>query len=674
MAEQALQKSGMVDLEDIFPGIDPDMMDIPEPHDQLAVHVRSVWQTNWQAKQVIEQEDLANERRVKGEYDPTHLAAIKDAGLPEDTIRMTYHKCRDCCSWVLDTIDPLGDRTWDVEPDGVVEIPPELHDQLIQQKQAEMLQAIMQQAQASGQQLDENQVLRMIESSEPEIIGLILEEAKAVAEERCTNMERLIMSQLHEGGWDDAYKACVDDFSKRKAAVMKGPLPNKIRVLKNDEKTGRYKAVDKVVPGFWRVNPFDAYPAPNSLNPNDGDFIEIEHYDPLDLSRLIGQPGYDSDALRKILALYPKGHHETTVIDDERKWLENEDVSGAQLDAYGGKIDCINFWGNVQGKILRDWGMSEKKVPDGDSYYPVNVKMVNNIIFQARINPDPLERNPYDSASFVKNNDSVWGESPADLMKGLENMARATIRNMMYNVATSSGAVWEIDETRLAPGDDGDIYPGKKLMTTNKRMQEGPALRMYQAKLNAQELLSVFDKFTKQADDTVVPAFANTAAGGERTTSALSMRMSAAGRNIKMAVDNIDSGIIHNKIDKLFTWNMLNVDDPSIKGTTRVVARSTKSQAAREQMATRHSEFVDRIARNPILTRIVGDKGLAYALGENAKSLQMNVKMLIPNLEMIEKSPNQPLNPAQGGEQPPAANGETLDHAGNPAGGPQGAA
>jgi hypothetical protein len=150
--------------------------------------------------------------------------------------------------------------------------------------------------------------------------------------------------------------------------------------------------------------------------------------------------------------------------------------------------------------------------------------------------------------------------------------------------------------------------------------------------------------------------------------------MSAAGRNIKMAVDNIDSGIIHNKIDKLFTWNMLNVDDPSIKGTTRVVARSTKSQAAREQMATRHSEFVDRIARNPILTRIVGDKGLAYALGENAKSLQMNVKMLIPNLEMIEKSPNQPLNPAQGGEQPPAANGETLDHAGNPAGGPQGAA
>jgi hypothetical protein len=661
----------LVKLEDLFPGLDPDMIEMPAPHDQLAVHIRNVWQTNWQAKQVIEQEDLANERRVKGEYDPERLQAIKDAGLPEDKPLIVYHKCRDCCSWVLDTIDPLGDRTWDVEVDGVIDIPPEIRDTLIRQKQIEMLQAIMQQAQQQGQQINEEQVVQMLTSSEPEIIELILDEAKAVAEERCTNMERLITSQLHEGGWDDAYKACVDDFSKRKAAVMKGPLPKKIKALAWDEERQRYKIVDKIVPGFWRVNPFDAYPSPNSLEPNDGPFIELEHYDPSDLSKLIGQNGYDDDALHEILQRFPKGHHEVTVIDQERQWLENEDVSSAQLDAYGGKIDCINFWGDVQGKILRAWGMSEKKVPDEYMYYPINAKMVDTVVFQARLNPDLLERNPYDSASFEKNNDSMWGRSPAELMKSIDNRLSATVRNMMYNIATSSGPVYEIDETRLAPGDDGDVYPGKKLMTTNKRMMEGPAMRMYQADLHAGELLNVIDRLTKEADDTIVPAFANNAAGKERTTGGLNIRMTAAGRNMNMAIGNFDSGILQKKIKKLFDWNMLNVDDPSIKASTRVVARSTKSQSAREQLAQRQMEFIDRISRNELMAETAGKKGIAYGMGEAAKGLGWNVKQLLPNLEAIEKSPNPPIGGTPPGEQPPAEQGKTLDASGHPAGGEQ---
>jgi hypothetical protein len=667
----APKPAGMIGLDDLFPGIDMEMIALPSPHDLLAGHIRSVWQTNWQSKQVIEQEDLANERRVKGEYDPERLKAIKDAGLTEDKPLIVYQKCRDCASWVLDTIDPVGDRTWDVEPDGVIEIPPELHDRLVYQKQMEMLQAIMQQAQQSGQQVDENQAIRMIQESEDDIIQLILDEAKATAEERCSNMEQLIISQLREGGWDESYKSCVDDFSKRKAAVMKGPLPKQIKSLKYDETDQRYKVVEKIIPYFWRVNSLDAYPAPNALNPNDGPFIELEHYDPVDLSRLIGQPGYDSDELRTILSRFPNGHHESTVIDQERKWLENEDLSGSQISTLGGKIDCINFWGPVQGKVLRAWGMSEKKVPEEEVYYDVNAKMVDNIVFQARLNPDPLGLNPYDSASFEKNNDSMWGRSVADLMTSIDNRLSATIRNMMSNIAISSGPVWEIDETRLAADDDGDIYPNKKIMSTNKRMQESPAIRMYQAQLNAQELLVVIGNLTKEADDAIVPAFANTAAGGERTTGALNIRMSAAGRNINMATDNFDTGILQAKIRRLFNWNMIHSDDQSIKGSTRVVARSTKSQSAREQLAVRQVDFIDRISRNAVMAGIAGQKGIAYGMGEAAKGLGWNVRQLLPNLEAIEKSPNPPLSQGQPGEQPPAENAQTLDASGNPAGGQQ---
>jgi hypothetical protein len=669
MADAMQKIDDAVGMDEIFSGPEDKSIAIPAPHDSLAVHIRSVWQLNWQAKQVVEQRELANERRFNGEYDPDRLAAIKDAGLPEDTLRMTYHKCRDCASWMLDTIDPLGDRTWDVETDGKIEIPPELKDQLIQQKQMEMLQAAMQQAQQTGQQIDPYQVVEMIKASEEEIIELILDEAKGVAEGRCTNMERLIMSQQHEGGWDEAYKACIDDFSRRKAAFMKGPLPKNVKSLKWDESSQKYVIVDKVVPGYWRINSFDCYPAPNALNTNDGSFIELEHHDVTDLSKLVGKKGYDSDAIRKILQRFPKGRREITVIDQERKWLENEDIAAGQDNVVGGKIDGLYFWGDVQGKLLKEWGMKEKDVPDEDIYYPVAIRMVDDIVFQARINPDPLGRNPYDSASFVKNNDSIWGESPCDLMEGIENLTRATIRHMMSNVAISSGPVWEEDESRLAADDNGDIYPNKVVMMTNKRFMEGPGLRMIQAKLNAAELLMVFDKFKKEADDQVVPAFANSAGGGERTTSALGIRMSAAGRNINMAIDNYDQGIIQQKMQKQFTWDMLNVDDPTIKGTTRIVARSTKSQSAREQIANRQMEFIDRISRNPELAGIAGKKGMAYGMGEAAKGLGWSVKQLIPNLEAIEKSPNQPIDAQSPQGQSPAPSGQILDASGQPAGG-----
>src|ERR1019366_2498593 len=122
------------------------------------------------------------------------------------------------------------------------------------------------------------EIISTIKSAAPEIKRLVLEDAKALAEERCTNMERLIMTQQHEGGWDEAYKACVDDFSKYLACVMKGPLPKRIDSMKWDDEKAKYVPIKKIVPGYWRISPFNAYPAPNALRPDDGPFIELEPF------------------------------------------------------------------------------------------------------------------------------------------------------------------------------------------------------------------------------------------------------------------------------------------------------------------------------------------------------------------------------------------------------------
>lgn len=658
----------MPTLEELQVGIP-----LKAPYDPLAGHIRDIWEINQRGRQQVEQEMLSALMRFKGEYEPEKLAAIKEAGISEDFIRLSYHKSRDAASWIRDTKDPFGDRSWDIEPDTVLEIPPDVKNLIAQQIRMRFIEQAAQQAQLTGQPVDLPAIMQQIQAAEDDVEKAVMEKAHSMVEEKCTNMEQLIESQLRQGGFYEARNACIDDFTKFKAAVMRGPVPKRVKTEKwmPDPMTGRYtcQVTEEIIPSYDRVNPLDWYPSPNSISAQDGDQIELERFDRLDFQNMIGLPGYKDEAIRTILRLYPDGHRETTNVDSQKQLLEKEDTTGMVNDKTT-KIECINYWGAVQGSTLRTWGMSSKDVPDEDQYYQINAKMVDTHVFHAVMNPDPLGRKPYGSSSFVKNHDSQWGESPVDLMEDLQNQANAIIRNMMTNIAIACGPVWEFDRERLASGQVAEAYPNAVIETTNKRMIEGPAIRMYQANLQVKDLLTAYQQVKREADDQVVPAYGQTQAGAAKTMGGLSILMGASGRNIKMAVDNFDNDIDIPAIQRQFTWNMLFHPDESVKGTLRVKARSARSQMAREQKVVRMNEFL-ALTNNPDDRQLMGIKGRAYAIGEVAKAQQLDVQQLLPALTAIEKMPPEipslapPMPPT--GNPPPAP--KTLDAAGIPAGG-----
>ena len=641
--------------------------------DSIAARVREFWSIALTARLIPEQKMLSSVRRVNGEYDPDKLSALNEMGMSTDFMRLTFAKCRDAESHITDTLDPLGDRLWDIEIDGTISIPPDIKAAIGQQIQMQIMQQSVMQMQAAGLPVDQGAIETQIMSAREEIEKYVLEQARAYAEERCTNMENLIVDQFRQGGWGQSLKACLNDFTRKQACIIRGPLPEKHKIEKwlPDQATSQYtyQEAEVVIPCWSRISPFDWYPGPNSIGIDDGDAIELEHFNPSDFTKMLGLPGYNDAAIREILHRFPNGHTETTVIDNDRRVLERDDLTGSQNNI-ASKIDCLNYWGEIPGKLLLEWGIGADEITDPDISYQVNVKMVDTIVFRVMVNPDPLGRKPYGVSSFSKSNDSQWGESPADLMECIQNICNTTIRAIVNNEAMAAGPVVEVDQDRLAVGETADIHPWKTFTTTNKKSLDSPAVRFYQANLLAKDLLGVYDRFKKEADEMVVPAF-DASATKQKTASGMAMAQGASYRNIKLAIKNFYEDIIIPSVQRQFTYNMLFIDDPMIKGTLHVVARDANAQMVREQMAVRLNEFL-QMTNNPTDMQIVDIKGRAYGLGAAAKALRLDAKQLIPNLSAIEKSSPGPLPmlgaPSASGQQQGMDQRETTV-SGEPAGG-----
>jgi hypothetical protein len=648
----------------------------------LAGHVRAFFESAKIAKLDVEQEMLRLIRQSNGEYEASMLAALRSAGMPEDFIRLTSRKERDVEGWLWDVFNSTGERSWDITPDSTPELPPDLEAGI----EAHVRQSIMDnpevqnlilQAQQTGTPIDSAAIIQIARQEAAAMKDEVVRQARQYAEQRCTAMEGAIQDQLDQGGYYDALKACINDLSRLQTCIMKGPILKKKKVLGDWLQTqdGRWlpQVEEKIVPCFERVSPFDWYPVANSNSVHDGAACELEHFnDPSDLHRLIGVPGYRDEVIRQILSDYAGGYKENTPIAPERFLIEKQNSSGL----YQTKgIDAISYWGEIPGKLLMDWGIDE--TVDPTDFYFANIKMVNSLVFRAVINPDPLGRKPFHVTSFIKSNDSQWGTAPGMLAYDIQGFCNNVIRNLARNISESAGPMAEVNEDRLADGESPDRWPGKTFVTTSKGMQQGDVVKYFQASLLAGELWSLFQNAKLELDSIIIPSFGQGSSltkGGGRTASGLAMIANAESRNLKVSVWNVDNDIQIPCIERLFVFNMLFSADDRLKGALKLKARGVAAQLIKDNQQQRQGEFMTRVM-NPLLSPILGTKGLAYLVRKDAENLGLDINQVVPNYQQIEASephpvPPQPVDPnaqvAGGAQAAQAAAPASTDAAGVP--------
>jgi hypothetical protein len=596
----------------------------------LASYLRGCWDVAQQAKKPIENKMLVALRQRNGEYEASKLKQIQSQGGSDIFMMITEVKCRAAESWLRDILLDTGTPPWDIVPTPIPDLSP------IQRKEIQDIFAnlVLKMVQENAQAPSQDEMSQVKEMVSQDYRFRIMQDAQT----RADKMKLKIQDQFAQGGWAESFNDFITDLVTYPCAFVKGPVVRRQRRLgwKLDA-TGRttVEPTEVLAPEYERVDPFRIYPEPGITRIEDGYLFEHHPLTRMELADLIGVPGYDEDAIRKVLEI---GNGQSWISEDIELQKQEEERKYYSYMRPTEVFDALEFWGKVSGKMLIEWGMNEEEVPDDAREYDANVWMVGNYVIKAVLNYDPLGEKPYAKTSFIKCPGAFWGKGIPEIIEDVQNVCNASARALVNNMGISSGPQVEVNLERIPPNEDiTQMHPWKIWQVTNDPMgSSSPAVRFTQPDDNAQTLMAVYDKFARLADDhSGIPAYLYgdlNVQGAGRTSSGLSMLMGAAGKGIRQVVGHIDGDVIKPIVHRQFVYNMRYDEDETIKGDAQVLAKGAINLAVKETVNVRRIEFLNATA-NQVDMEIVGKDGRAAILREIAKGLQMPVDEIIPSRE-----------------------------------------
>jgi hypothetical protein len=649
----------------------------------LANYVRKNWSQAYQHASTVQTRLLANLRNFNSIYEPAKLAEIRKMVGSEVFIPLTATKVNAAVAWLMDIyFNPAGDKPWDLDSTPIPELPLSTEEEIRGEVLNEVMQVVVQYARMTQQD-----PLQLMNKYKPQILDRVFFKLREVSQDAIEDLKRAIDDQLTEGGFYPELKRCIMDVVIYEFSCLKGPIYRKEKYFKRilNPMTGTYSnsIEEKTKPVYERRSPFNIFIEPGSEHVNNGYVFDLLSYKLKDLYDMIGLEGFKEEEIREVIQRYKDGR--LTEWTNSLTDIKNE-KSRSTLSTYEPKdtVDILEFWGSINGQYLLDWGMTEFDIEDPDKYYDVCVWLVGEVVIKAMLNPDPMGRKPFHITSYIKNNDAVvGGKGLSTLLEAFQLICNAIARAIVNNAAISSGPLVEYNEDRMAPGYDPVLYPWKTFPSTGGAMSDSPAVRFYQAQPVSEQLLRVYDYFSKLADQYSIPSYAHgdtKVGGGGDTASGLSMLMNSADRVIKNVVKNFDE-LIASGIELLYLYNMsFNEEAFDYIGDVRIVARGSAALLQKEQQQVRRTEFL-QMTNNPVDLQILGQEVRRELLLEVANSLNLEsvtkkfpivdeideLKLEIEKIMVNAQAQIASQQNAAGG--PPPKGPQTLDQAGNPASG-----
>ena len=593
----------------------------------LASHMRTVWQKHRDAKQQHIEPILLNCLRLRqGKYDAATLAQITAQGGTDLFIKLTKATCRAAKAWMADI---YTEKPFALTPTPVPDLPEEVEQQVIEKISSEYEAAILAHYQV-GIEFDESDFKEQAEKYKVDTLQAVKDQAQIDDEA----LENEINDDLTEGGWYEALDDVIWDIVTFPAAFLKGPITRMTKTLQWAE---GQPVVEEVPKKSWeRVSPFDIYPSPTAKTIQDGDFIERHRLSRQALQNLIGVDGYSETAIRTVLSEYSTGGLKLWLTNDqERQMLENKPLDTGTSDL----IDALQFFGSVQGSLLLEWGMEAEEIPEPTDEYQIEGWLIGNTIISAVINPDPLGRRNYFSASYDENPDSIWGEGVPLLMEDVQYICNSMGRAIVNNAGIASGPQVAVLADLLQPGMDvTTMFPWKIWQFKAEQFTNGQVpIQFFQPDPILDVLIKVYDYFFKQASEvTGIPAYiagSDKLGGAAKTASGLSMLMNAANKGLKAVVTNVDKGIIKPSV-KAHWQNLMLYEPEKAQGDINIVARASEYLIMMESLQARRMEFLN-FTNNDVDNQIMGPAGRAEVLRETAKTLKLPVDRIIPDKKSI---------------------------------------
>lgn len=573
---------------------------------------------------------LLNALRVfNGQYDANKLNEIRKFGGSEVYARVVAMKCRGASSLLRDVyLSP--DRPWGLDPADDPKIPADIMRSI-----TELIQAEIGTLQMNGQPPDIDQIRDRTQQ--------LVESARQAAKKKYAAQARIAEDKLDEilkvGGFYKALAEFITDLPLFPFAVIKGPVVRIIPTVTWEEGQAVVKQMPRLT--WTRVSPFDLWWTPGVSDIEDAAVIERTRLTRSDLNDLLDLPGYNQEAIRAVLDLYGQGglvdNWDTT--DAERAVQESRENP---MINQSGLITCLEYTGNVQGKMLLDYGMEKDLVPDELRDYYVQAWLIGNYVIKVQMAPSPRKRHPYYVTSFEKVPGTPVGNGLPDILNDIQEASNATLRALVNNLSISSGPQVVVNDDRLSPDEDGEeLYPWKRWHVQSDPMGNNgsPPVSFFQPNSNAQELLGVYQQFVNMADElSAIPKYlsgAGTSSGAGRTASGLAMLMGNASKILQTVAANIDRDVLDPLLSALYDMVMLTDQSGILTGEEKVRVLGVSVAVQKETQRARQLEFL-QVTANPIDAQIVGPKGRAAILRNVASTIGLPGEEIVPSGEQLD--------------------------------------
>lgn len=613
-----------------------------------------------------------------GQYDADKLNEIKKFGGSEVYARISAAKCRGASSLLRD-VYLQADRPWGLEPGPDPAVPEHIMAQIENLVKVEVQTMI-----AAGQQPDANQLRDRING----LVVAARQAAKKKADAQAKIAEDKIDEYLVEGGFYKALAEFLVDLPIFPFACIKGPVVRIVPTLSWENGTAISSPLPRL---FWeRVSPFDLWWTPGASDIENASIIERSRLSRADLNDLLDIPGYDTAEVRAVLDEYGRGGLSDNWDQTDSVRAENESRENP-LYNQSGMITCLEFNGNVQGRMLLEQGMDPAVITDGLRDYMVQAWLVGTHVIKVQLSPSPRKRHGYYITSFEKMPGTPVGNGLVDIIADLQDAGNATLRALMNNMAIASGPQVVVNDSRITAGEDADeLFPWKRWHVQDDPLSNGTQvpISFFQPTSNAQELLLVYDKINAMADDlSAIPRYlqGQSAGGAGRTSSGLAMLMGNASKILQTVAANIDRDIFDPLLSGLYDIIMMTDNSGLLTGEEQVRVLGVTVAIQRETQRARQLEFL-QITANPIDVSIMGPEGRAQVLRTVSESIGMPGADIVPSDDVIkerkqqeqqaamlqQQQQNNPAAQAQGNQAP--RGGMVTKDAGprtNIAGGPQ---
>jgi hypothetical protein len=615
----------------------------PEVATDLANYIRQRFEKAVRHRRVIGVDDelIRDMRAYNGQYDPGKLQEIESFGGSAVYSRLMAMKCRGATA-LLRNVYMNSDRPWTLEPTADPIIPDSIDLHVATLVHQEVMSANQQ-----GQMIPQAAIHERLEN----LYEAVKLAERRKAEEEAKDAQKKIDKILETGEFYHALSEFLCDLPVYKYAVIKGPVTRRVTQLKWDKKKKMHAHEEARF--FWsRVSPWDVWFSPGATQIENTEVFERQRMSVMDLYNLIGLPGYREDDVRAIIQAYEgRGFKEWIQIFDYER-AEMEGRNNVLDDTY---INAIEFHGMVLGRYLIEYGI--KGIDDPYKPYFITAWMVDKRIFKVMMNPSPRLRVPYFVTSFDKLPGTLYGNGIPAMANDLTDVINATLRALVNNISICSGPQVVIDEEMISPNQDAQMSPWKIWKYTGDPSNPNRVpVTFFNPQSNAQELMSIVDKFSVMLDDvSTIPRYltgSGQAGGAGRTASGLSMLINNANKTLQNVADNIDDDIFEPLLQMLYDFIMLTDSTGMLRGDENIVVDGVRQAAAQQQDLSKQMEFLN-VASNPAYQALIGPGETARLLQAIADNVGIEIKIKQPDDVPGAQPPGIPQPPAPPPGPPP---------------------